>query len=68
MNMASKPSRLRGDRVTLAHGGGGRAMRDLIEEVFTQVFQPESGEDQAEGASPDHVLPGDGARGCAVQW
>ncbi|WP_238365347.1 hydrogenase expression/formation protein HypE [Mesobacterium pallidum] len=47
MNMASKPSRLRGDRVTLAHGGGGRAMRDLIEEVFTDVFRPESSEDQA---------------------
>lgn len=38
---------LRGDRVTLAHGGGGRAMRDLIEEVFTEVFQPPGMEDQA---------------------
>ncbi|WP_297773804.1 hydrogenase expression/formation protein HypE [uncultured Roseovarius sp.] len=48
MNMtAPKPSRLRGDRVTLAHGGGGKAMRDLIDEVFTDVFQPESAEDQA---------------------
>lgn len=47
MNMSAKPSRLRGDRVTLAHGGGGRAMRDLIEEVFTAVFKPDSGEDQA---------------------
>ncbi|EPX76325.1 [NiFe] hydrogenase metallocenter assembly protein HypE [Salipiger mucosus DSM 16094] len=45
--MAGKPSRLRGDRVTLAHGGGGRAMRDLIEEVFTDVFQPPGTEDQA---------------------
>ncbi len=38
---------LRDQRVTLSHGGGGRAMRDLIEEVFTSVFQPESAEDQA---------------------
>lgn len=49
MNMAapSKAARLRGDRVTMAHGGGGKAMRDLIEEVFTDVFQPPSSEDQA---------------------
>ena len=49
MNMTSpiKPSRLRGDRVTLAHGGGGKAMRDLIEDVFTDVFQPPGHEDQA---------------------
>ncbi len=45
--VAPKPSRLRGERVTLAHGGGGKAMRDLIEEVFTDVFQPVSAEDQA---------------------
>ncbi len=38
---------LRDKRVTLAHGGGGRAMRDLIAEVFTSTFQPESTEDQA---------------------
>lgn len=38
---------LRDERVTLAHGGGGRAMRDLIEEVFTSVFQPPGMEDQA---------------------
>lgn len=39
--------RMRVERVTLAHGGGGRAMRDLIEGVFTSVFQPPGGEDQA---------------------
>jgi len=33
--------------VTMAHGGGGRAMRDLVEAVFTSVFQPASSEDQA---------------------
>ena len=38
---------LRDDKVTLAHGGGGKAMRDLIEEVFTQVFEPPGMEDQA---------------------
>lgn len=38
---------LRGDKVTMAHGGGGKAMRDLIEEVFTDVFQPDAMEDQA---------------------
>jgi hydrogenase expression/formation protein HypE len=48
MNAQSpKPSRLRDTRVTLAHGGGGRAMRDLIEEVFTDVFLPPGSEDQA---------------------
>lgn len=44
---APKRRNLRGDRVTMAHGGGGRAMRDLIEDVFTSVFEPESHEDQA---------------------
>ncbi|MBW6494563.1 MAG: hydrogenase expression/formation protein HypE [Burkholderiaceae bacterium] len=38
---------LRDERVTLAHGGGGKAMRDLIEEVFTSVFVPPGMEDQA---------------------
>ncbi|MFT5742178.1 MAG: hydrogenase expression/formation protein HypE [Paracoccaceae bacterium] len=42
-----KTPRLRSDRVTLAHGGGGKAMRDLIEDVFTDVFQPPGDEDQA---------------------
>ena len=30
--------RLRGDAVTLAHGAGGRAMRDLIDEIFLKAF------------------------------
>ena len=47
MNAQSRPSRLRDSRVTLAHGGGGRAMRDLIEEVFTSAFAPPGDEDQA---------------------
>ncbi len=38
---------MRDTHVTLSHGGGGRAMRDLIEQVFTSVFQPPGSEDQA---------------------
>lgn len=38
---------LRDSHVTMAHGGGGRAMRDLIDEVFTSRFQPPGMEDQA---------------------
>lgn len=45
MNMIART--MRDEKVTLAHGGGGKAMRDLIETVFTSVFAPESREDQA---------------------
>jgi len=62
MNMttpiSAKPSRLRGDRVTMAHGGGGKAMRDLIEEVFTDVFLPPGSEDQARLTSDALREPG----------
>lgn len=60
MNMVtvSKPSRLRGERVTMAHGGGGKAMRDLIEEVFTDVFDPPGSEDQARLTSRALTEPG----------
>jgi hydrogenase expression/formation protein HypE len=34
----SVPSRWRGTRVTLAHGAGGRAMRELISEVIAPMF------------------------------
>lgn len=47
MNMTTRISRLRDTRVTLAHGGGGRAMRDLIDEVFLEAFEPPGTEDQA---------------------
>lgn len=49
MNMTTpvKATRLRGDRVTMAHGGGGKAMGDLIKEIFTDVFEPAGSEDQA---------------------
>ena len=33
--------------MTLAHGGGGTAMRDLIEDVFVSVFRPPGLDDQA---------------------
>ena len=58
MNISAPISRLRGDRVTMAHGGGGRAMRDLIEEVFTSVFEPASSEDQARLTSEALTEPG----------
>ncbi len=47
---ARRRGRLKADRVTLAHGGGGKAMRDLIDDVFVAAFEnPEMGEmeDQA---------------------
>ncbi len=49
---------LRDKVVTLAHGGGGKAMRDLIGEVFTSVFQPASMEDQARLTSAALAEPG----------
>ncbi len=45
-------------RVTLAHGGGGKAMRDLIEDVFTSVFAPPGMEDQARLTDPSMLEPG----------
>lgn len=60
MNMSApiKASRLRGDRVTMAHGGGGKAMADLIAEIFTDVFQPSGSEDQARLCSEALAEPG----------
>lgn len=49
---------LRDERVTLAHGGGGKAMRDLIQEVFTSVFAPDLMEDQARLTSDALQVPG----------
>ena len=51
---------LRDSHVTMAHGGGGRAMRDLIDEVFTSVFQPPGMDDQAR--LMDAALQAPGAR------
>ncbi|SEG62257.1 hydrogenase expression/formation protein HypE [Thalassococcus halodurans] len=51
---------MRDQFVTLAHGGGGKAMRELIEEVFTSVFEPDLMEDQAR--LMDDALQEQGAR------
>lgn len=59
MNAGLRPARrVVADRVTLAHGGGGKAMRDLIEDVFTSVFQPPGSEDQARLTHPGLLEPG----------
>ncbi|MEM9474555.1 MAG: hydrogenase expression/formation protein HypE [Pseudomonadota bacterium] len=58
MNMTTPISRIRDERVTLAHGGGGKAMRDFIEDVFTSVFQPPGMEDQARLMSAALQEPG----------
>lgn len=52
------PRRVVAERVTLAHGGGGKAMRDLIEDVFTSVFAPPGMEDQARLMHPALLEPG----------
>jgi len=51
-------ARLRDDRVTLAHGGGGKAMQDLIRDVFTSVFGSDSTEDQARLTEDALAAPG----------
>lgn len=61
MNVMPPPRRLTADRVTLAHGGGGKAMRDLVEDVFVSAFRnPDMGEleDQARLASAAFAEPG----------
>ena len=52
MNIATPNPRLRANHVTMSHGGGGKAMRDLIEDVFISVFEPEGMEDQARLQNP----------------
>ncbi len=56
-----RPPRSRlGPVVTLAHGGGGRAMHDLIEEVFVRRFGSAGGvEDQARIALAELTARGD---------
>ena len=49
---------LRDTHVTLAHGGGGRAMQDLIEAVFLSAFGPSDREDQARLTHPALAEPG----------
>jgi hydrogenase expression/formation protein HypE len=53
---------VRGTAVTLAHGGGGRAMHDLIDDIFLDAFDPESSaplEDQARFSLADLAGLGD---------
>jgi hydrogenase expression/formation protein HypE len=50
--------RLRGTHVTLAHGGGGKAMRDLIEDVFAAGFGTDTTEDQARLSDAALAEPG----------
>ncbi|MEY4675110.1 MAG: hypothetical protein RL148_2894 [Planctomycetota bacterium] len=61
--MASSPeSKLKATAVTLAHGGGGKAMHDLIQEVFVRSFEGARTaplEDQARFALADMVAHGD---------
>lgn len=50
------------DKVTLSHGGGGKAMKDLIDDVFVAAFDasaPAPLEDQARVALADFVARGD---------
>ena len=57
-----KPPRLRDKTVTLAHGGGGRAMQDLIDALFVRQFQettPASLEDQARIPLAEMTAQGD---------
>jgi hydrogenase expression/formation protein HypE len=49
---------LRDTHVTMAHGGGGKAMRDLIDSVFTSVFHPPGSEDQARLMTAALQVPG----------
>lgn len=63
MKDVSKPvfHRTKATRVTLAHGGGGKAMRDLVEDVFVSAFyNAETGgmEDQARLVPPPALLEG----------
>ncbi|MBL3575006.1 hydrogenase expression/formation protein HypE [Rhodovulum sulfidophilum] len=57
MNVPTR-ARLRDTHVTLSHGGGGRAMRDLIDEVFASAFRPDAMEDQARLSDAALAEPG----------
>ena len=70
--MDRQPRRVVADKVTMAHGGGGKAMRDLIEDVFTSVFCPPGMEDQARLMDDALTVPGarlacfTNVRGCLM--
>lgn len=57
-----RSGKVRGDTITMAHGSGGKAMRDLIDDVFVAAFDnPSLGllEDQARFALADLARHGD---------
>ncbi|MDQ3494308.1 MAG: AIR synthase related protein, partial [Pseudomonadota bacterium] len=57
-----RSGKFRGDTITLAHGGGGKAMRDLIDDVFVSAFDNPALaplEDQARFALADLASMGD---------
>lgn len=51
-------SKLTAGRISLAHGGGGKAMHDLIDQIFAARFKPQSREDQARLTHPSLAEPG----------
>jgi hydrogenase expression/formation protein HypE len=59
MTSGLRPRGKLGPVVTLAHGGGGRAMHDLIDEVFVRRFGSGGVEDQARIALADVAARGD---------
>ncbi len=62
-NQSPRPrGKIRVDKVNLAHGGGGKAMRDLIDDVFVSEFDNAllaSLEDQARFKMKDLAIHGD---------
>ncbi|QXJ26791.1 hydrogenase expression/formation protein HypE [Actinomadura graeca] len=60
---AARP-RLREDRVTLAHGAGGKATRTLVEAVFREAF----GNPLLDRLDDSAVFPVDGAAGPALAF
>ncbi len=58
-----RSGRLRAETVTLAHGGGGKAMRDLIDDVFIAAFDnPGMGELEDQARLDVAALVADGGR------
>lgn len=61
-HIRKRSGKLKSDMITLAHGSGGKAMRDLIDDVFVATFDsPELSllEDQAQFKLADMVALGD---------
>ncbi len=57
------PGRVRVDKVNLSHGGGGKAMRDLIDDVFVSAFNnPVLASLEDQGRVPMDVLASFGDR------